>query len=84
MLSELGGPAPSPQSVESAPECRAQRNKRAEEAHIGVDVQEDTARDCCGLNVDRPLGCRAIVAMMEAADVRRHDDPPDRYRRDRA
>ena len=36
------------------------------------------------VDVDRRLGCRAIVAVVEPADVRRHDDSPDRRRHDRA
>jgi len=43
-----------------------------------------TARDGCDWTSSDRLGGRAIVAVVEPADVRRHDDPPDRRRHDQA
>jgi len=51
---------------------------------LGLDVQGQTARDVVTGRRATALGGRAIVAVVEPADVRRHDDPPDRRRHDRA
>ena len=41
-------------------------------------------RNGCYWTSSDGLGVRAIVAVVEPANVRRHDDPPDRRRHDRA
>ena len=85
LVRKLGGPCRRPHSAEiTHDELRTFTARRHEQAHLGVDVQGNTARDGRGLDVDRRLGCRAIVAVVEPADVRRHDDPPARRWRDRA
>jgi hypothetical protein len=48
---------------------------------FALRVQDSAVR---GVEVDRRLGCRAIVVVMESADQRRRDDTPGRRRPDGA
>ena len=61
------------------------RNSFRQEAtseHVSASLYRAISRRCRGLV--SMLGYRAIVAVMEPADMRRHDDSPDRRWHDRA
>jgi len=57
---------------------------RYERAYLGLDVQGQAAWDVHDWTSSDGLGGRAIVAVVEPADVRRQNDPSERRWHDRA
>jgi hypothetical protein len=60
------------------------RRNRRERGVIGFDVQGRARRLYWSVDVDGWLGRRAVVPMVEAADLRCCDDATDRRRHDRS